>query len=64
MNITANWCFLVYSVSHEQWPIALNNVAVIALDGTLFMLRYRFRKMKKRDSETDLTMLSAPGPPA
>ena len=66
MNIAANTCFLVYSASHAQWPIALNNVAVIALDGTLLALRRRSRGIKKRSSETDLTLLeqTAAGPPA
>ena len=57
MNITANACFLVYSAAHYQWPIALNNVAVICLDGTLLALKRRFSGMKKRSSETDLTLL-------
>ena len=66
MNITANGCFLIYSASHAQWPIALNNIAVIALDGTLLALRQRYRGIKKRSSETDLTLLeqTAAGPPA
>ena len=58
MNIAANMCFLSYSVVHEQWPIALNNIAVVTLDGTLLYMRCKFRSLKKRHSETDLTMLS------
>lgn len=57
LNITANLCFLTYSVAHAQWPVAVNNLAVVALDGALLVLRNRFRGMKKSSSGTDLAMM-------
>lgn len=58
MNIAANMCFLTYASAHAQWPIALNNVVVILLDGTLIGLRARLGEMKKSASGSDLTLLS------
>lgn len=57
LNIAANLCFLTYSATHAQWPVAINNLAVVLLDGTLIGLRNKFRGMKKSSSGTDLAML-------
>ena len=57
MNITANACFAAYSLDNKQYPILLNNVAVIALDGALLLLRQRYAAMKKTASSEDLVAM-------
>lgn len=57
MNVSANVCFALYSLVHDQWPILLNNVAVICLDGSLIFLRGKYGKMKKISSGTDLSLM-------
>lgn len=57
MNICANLCFLSYSASHEQWPIAINNVVVVSLDSALLHARFKFGEMKKSSSGTDLSLM-------
>ena len=57
MNITANACFACYAIAHEQWPILVNNVAVITLDGTLVYMRSRYGQLKKVSSGSDLNLL-------
>lgn len=63
MNITANLCFLSYSLWNAQWPIALNNAAVVSLDGTLLYLRGRYSRIKRHTSDTDLSMLETSASP-
>lgn len=57
MNISANVCFACYALAHEQWPILLNNMAVITLDGALICLRSRYGQMKKVSSGSDLSLM-------
>ena len=54
INITANSCFLFYSIVHEQYPIMLNCTSVITLEGTLVYMKYKFGKMKKSSSQNSL----------
>lgn len=63
MNVLANLCFLSYSTWHAKWPIAINNVAVVSLDGTLLYLRGRYGRIKKNSSDTDLRMLETSSSP-
>jgi uncharacterized protein with PQ loop repeat len=57
MNIAANACFACYALAHDQWPILLNNAAVITLDGALIFLRSRYGQMKKVSSGSDLHLM-------
>ena len=54
INITANICFLFYSIIHEQYPILLNCTSVITLEGSLVYMKHKFGKMKKSSSQTSL----------
>ena len=54
INITANSCFLFYTVVHEQYPIMLNCLSVITLEGSLIYMKQKFGTMKKTSSQTDL----------
>ena len=54
LNITANSCFLFYTLVHEQYPIMMNCLAVITLEGSLLYMKHRFGKMKKSSSQTSL----------
>ena len=54
INITANCCFLFYSIIHEQYPILLNCTSVIILEGSLVYMKYKFGKIKKSSSQTSL----------
>jgi len=54
INITANTCFLFYSIVHEQYPIMLNCTSVITLESTLVFMKYKFGKIKKSSSQTSL----------
>ena len=54
INITANSCFLFYSIVHEQYPIMLNCTSVITLESTLVFMKYKFGKIKKSNSQTSL----------
>ena len=58
MNITANLCFGLYALDNEQWPILVNNLCVIGLDGALYGLRRHYGAMKKVSSEQDLSKWS------
>ena len=60
MNIAANACFAIYAVDHAQYPILLNNFAVIVLDGTLLLLRNRYATMKKASSSDNLVEMDPP----
>ena len=54
INITANSCFLFYTLVHEQYPIMMNCLAVITLEGSLLYMKHHFGKMKKSSSQTSL----------
>ena len=54
LNITANSCFLFYTIIHKQYPIMLNCLAVITLEGSLLYMKHRFGQMKKSSSQTSL----------
>ena len=54
INITANSCFLFYTIVHEQYPIMLNCLSVITLEGSLIYMKQKFGTMKKTSSQTDL----------
>ena len=54
LNITANSCFLFYTIVHEQYPIMMNFLAVITLEGSLLYMKHRFGRMKKSSSQTSL----------
>ena len=54
LNITANGCFLFYTLVHEQYPIMMNCISVITLEGSLLYMKHRFGKMKKSSSQTSL----------
>ena len=57
MNVSANMCFAMYATVHNQWPILINNLAVICLDGTLIFLRGRYGQIKKISSGSDLNLM-------
>ena len=70
INITANSCFLFYTIVHEQYPIMLNCISVITLEGSLVYMKNKFGKVKKSSSQTNLIDMveiheksTAPGPP-
>ena len=46
INITANSCFLFYTIVNEQYPIMLNCLSVITLEGSLVYMKYKFRNKK------------------
>lgn len=54
INITANSCFLFYMIVNEQYPIMINCLSVITLEGYLIYMKHKFGKMKKSSSQTDL----------
>lgn len=54
INITANSCFLFYTIVHEQYPIMLNCLSVITLEGSLVYMKYKFGQIKKSSSQTAL----------
>lgn len=54
INITANSCFLFYSVVNAQYPIMLNCLSVITLEGSLIYMKKTFRDIKKSSSGTSL----------
>ena len=54
INITANSCFLFYSIVHKQYPIMLNCISVISLEGSLVYMKHTFGTMKKSSSGTSL----------
>lgn len=70
INITANSCFLFYTIVHEQYPIMLNCLSVITLEGSLVYMKYKFGQIKKSSSQTALVDMidmsdsnTAPGSP-
>ena len=54
INITANSCFLFYSIVNGQYPIILNCLSVITLEGSLIYMKKSFGEMKKSSSGTNL----------
>lgn len=54
LNISANCCFLFYTIVHKQYPIMLNCSSVIILEGTLLYMKKTFGDMKKSSSQTNL----------
>ena len=57
INITANSCFLFYTIVHKQYPIMLNCVSLITLEGSLMYMKSKFGVMKKSSSGTNLLEL-------
>ena len=58
INIGANSCFLFYTIVNEQYPIMLNCLSVIALEGSLVYMKHSFGQMKKSSSQTSLINLN------
>ena len=54
INITANSCFLFYTLVHQQYPIMLNCLSVITLESSLVCMKYKYGQMKKSSSQTSL----------
>jgi uncharacterized protein with PQ loop repeat len=68
INMTANSCFLFYTIVHRQYPIMLNCLSVITLEGSLVYMKYNFGQIKKSSSQTnlievDLSSMTEEGPP-
>ena len=57
INIFANSCFLFYMIVNEQWFIMINCLSVITLEGSLMLMKYNFKDMKKSSSGTSLVDL-------
>lgn len=58
INITANTCFLFYMIVNEQYPIMINCLSVITLEGSLIYMKKKFGKMKKVSSQTELSKMN------
>ena len=58
LNITANSCFLFYTLVHKQYPIMMNCLSVITLEGSLLYMKKRFGQMKKSSSQTSLVNMN------
>ena len=58
INITANSCFLFYMIVNEQYPIMINCLSVITLEGSLIYMKKNFGKMKKVSSQTELSKMN------
>jgi len=58
INITANTCFLFYMIVNEQYPIVINCLSIITLEGSLIYMKKKFGKMKKVSSQTDLSKMN------
>ena len=55
LNIFANSCFLFYMIVHEQYPIMLNSISVITLEGSLLYMKKKYiTDMKKSSSGQSL----------
>lgn len=54
INITANCCFLFYTIVHKQYPIMINNLSVIILESSLIYMKNTYATMKKSSSGTSL----------
>ena len=58
INITTNTCFLFYMIVNEQYPIIINCLSIITLEGSLIYMKNKFGKMKKSSSQTDLSKMN------
>ena len=58
INITANTCFLFYMIVNEQYPIMINCLSIITLEGSLIYMKKNFGKMKKVSSQTELSKMN------
>ena len=58
INITANTCFLFYMIVNKQYPIMINCLSVITLEGSLIYMKKKFGKMKKVSSQTELSKMN------
>jgi len=58
INITANTCFLFYMIVNEQYPIVINCLSIITLEGSLIYMKNKFGKIKKSSSQTDLSKMN------
>ena len=58
INITANTCFLFYMIVNEQYPIMINCLSIITLEGSLIYMKKKFGKMKKVSSQTELSKMN------
>lgn len=54
INITANSCFLFYTIVNEQYPIMFNCLSVITLESSLIYMKRTFGNIKKSSSEINL----------
>ena len=54
INITANSCFLFYSIVNGQYPIILNCLSVITLESSLVYMKRNFKDIKKSSSGLSL----------
>ena len=54
INITANSCFLFYSIVNGQYPIMLNCLSVITLESSLVYMKRNFKDIKKSSSGLSL----------
>ena len=54
INISANCCFLFYTIVHQQYPIMINCLSVITLESSLVYMKYKFGQIKKSSSQNDL----------
>ena len=54
INITANSCFLFYSIVNGQYPIILNCLSVITLESSLVYMKKHFKNIKKSSSGLSL----------
>ena len=54
LNITANSCFLFYTIVNGQYPIMMNCISVIGLESSLIYMKHKFGNMKKSSSGTNL----------
>lgn len=54
INITANSCFLFYTIVHKQYPIMFNCLSVITLESSLIYMKKKYKEMKKSSSGTSL----------
>ena len=57
LNIKANSCFLFYTIGHKQYPIMMNCLSGVILEGSLLYMKYKFGNMKKSSSQTSLVGL-------
>ena len=54
INITANSCFLFYTIVNEQYPIMFNCLSVITLESSLIYMNRKYGSMKKSSSQLSL----------